>query len=132
MNNKRTHQCIFCSILNQNKNEIIIDNKFAFAIYDNFPVSTCHCLIIPKRHVESYFDIDDNELLAINDLLKICKEKILINDCSVKGFNVGINIGETAGQSVFHVHIHLIPRRTGDVYNPKGGVRSVIPSKQQY
>lgn len=132
MNNNRTYQCIFCSIFNQNKNEIIIDNKFAFAIYDNFPVSAYHCLIIPKRHVESYFDIDGNELLAINELLKACKERILINDYSVKGFNIGINIGEIAGQSIFHVHVHLIPRRTGDVDNPKGGVRGVIPNKQQY
>lgn len=109
-----------------------MENNCAFAIYDSFPVTPCHCLVIPKRHIESYFDMHDNELLAINDLLKICRDTILKIDYTVQGFNIGVNIGESAGQSVFHVHVHLIPRRAGDSENPKGGVRGVIPNKQQY
>ena len=85
---------------------------------NSFPVTPCHCLVIPKRHIESYFDMHDNELLAINDLLKIKGYNTKI-DYTVQGFNIGVNIGESAGQSVFHVHVHLIPRRAGDSENPK-------------
>jgi len=129
-NNKST--CLFCCVINDNEKNIIVDSKLAFAIYDAFPVSCYHCLIIPKRHVESFFELIDEELLEINGLLKQCKIKILAQDNTVLGFNVGINVGEAAGQSIFHVHVHLIPRRAGDVKNPRGGVRGVIADKQNY
>ena len=132
MDNNNKSKCLFCCVANDNKEKIIIDGKFVFAIYDDFPVSCYHCLVIPKRHVESFFDLLDEELLEINSLLRQCKIKILAQDSTVRGFNVGINIGEAAGQSIFHVHVHLIPRRTGDVKSPKGGVRGVIPNKQNY
>ena len=91
-----------------------------------------HCLIIPKRHTKDYFELTNDEVIACNDLIKIIKEEILLKDPSVKGFNIGSNVGKIAGQSVLHCHIHLIPRRKGDVENPQGGVRSVIPIKQHY
>ena len=121
--------CLFCNIV---KNESIHENEFAFASYDSYPVSKHHCLIIPKRHIKNYFDLSNNELIACNELIKIVKKEILSKDPSVKGFNLGTNIGEVSGQSILHCHIHLIPRREGDVDNPQGGVRSVIPNKQHY
>jgi diadenosine tetraphosphate (Ap4A) HIT family hydrolase len=95
-------------------------------------VSEFHCLIIPKRHVKDYFELSNAEVIACNELIKKTKEEILLKDASVKGFNIGSNAGKIAGQSVLHCHIHLIPRREGDVENPQGGVRSVIPIKQYY
>ena len=83
-------------------------------------------------HVEDYFDLAKDELLACNILLKYIRDDILKDDPSVEGFNIGVNSGAVAGQSVFHCHIHLIPRRPGDVDNPRGGVRGVIPSKKIY
>ena len=121
--------CLFCDV---NKSGIFHENKFAFASYDTYPVSEYHCLIIPKRHVQDYFDLTNEELLACNDLVKIVKNEILNTDASVKGFNFGTNIGKASGQSILHCHFHLIPRRIGDVENPQGGVRSVIPNKQHY
>ena len=100
--------------------------------YDTFPVTDMHCLIIPKRHVKDYFDLTDEEIIACNKLIKNVKKEIEFKDPNVKGFNVGTNAGKVAGQSVMHCHFHLIPRREGDVENPQGGVRSVIPSKQHY
>ena len=91
-----------------------------------------HTLIIPKRHVADYFDLYQPELNAIHDLLAQQKQIIMQEDKSVTGFNVGINAGKSAGQTIFHVHVHLIPRRDGDVDQPKGGVRGVIPQKQSY
>ena len=95
-------------------------------------MSDHHCLIIPKRHVVDYFELSDNEVIACNDLIKIIKKEVLDRDKSVKAFNIGSNAGKVAGQSIMHCHIHLIPRREGDVDNPQGGVRSVIPKNQHY
>ena len=121
--------CLFCNI---KESGLAYENDLAYASYDSYPVSDDHCLIIPKRHIESYFELSNEELLACNDLIKIVKNEILVKDKTVKGFNIGSNINKTAGQSIMHCHIHLIPRREGDVENPQGGVRSVIPKKQHY
>ncbi|MBU4269301.1 HIT family protein [Candidatus Dependentiae bacterium] len=125
----KNNNCIFC---NKNNVQILSESKLAYSIRDKFPVTTGHSLIITKRHVESFFDLTNNEILEINELLKKIKEEILQEDKTVTGFNVGVNIGLSAGQSVFHVHVHLIPRRLGDIENPKGGVRGIIPNKRDY
>ena len=121
--------CLFC---NSKISGIAHENDLAYASYDTYPVSEFHCLIIPKRHVIDYFELTDEELVACNDLIKVIKEEVLFKDKNVKGFNIGTNAGKIAGQSIMHCHIHLIPRREGDVENPQGGVRSVIPQKQHY
>ena len=121
--------CLFCNI---KENEITYDNSLAYASYDTYPVANHHCLIIPKRHVKDYFGLTDEELIACNELLKKVKDEIIIKDQTVEGFNIGTNIGKSSGQSILHCHFHLIPRRVGDVENPQGGVRSVIPNKQHY
>ena len=121
--------CLFC---NTNESGWAYINDLAYASYDSYPVSKDHCLIIPKRHIKDYFDLSKDELIACYELIKIVKEEILIKDQTVKGFNLGTNIGKVAGQSILHCHFHLIPRRKGDVENPQGGIRSVIPNKQHY
>ena len=121
--------CIFCKI---KKEELQFENRLAYSSSDSYPVSKFHSLIIPKRHVETYFELSNEEIQACNELILKTREKILKQDASVKGFNIGTNAGESAGQSIFHCHIHLIPRREGDIENPQGGVRSVIPKKQHY
>ena len=121
--------CLFC---NAKESGIAAENQFAYASYDSYPVSDFHCLIIPKRHVKDYFEMSDEELLACNDLITKIKNEILAKDKTVKAFNIGTNAGKMSGQSIMHCHIHLIPRREGDVKNPQGGVRSVIPKKQHY
>ena len=121
--------CLFC---NSEKSGCAHENELAYASYDTYPVSEYHCLIIPKRHIKDYFDLSNEELIACNKLIKIIKKEITNKDSSVKGFNLGTNIGKVSGQSILHCHFHLIPRREGDVENPQGGVRSVIPKKQHY
>ena len=121
--------CIFCSII---ESGLAIENELAYASYDSYPVSEMHCLIIPKRHVKSYFEMTNEEVISCNELIKDIKKEVELKDPTIKGFNIGTNIGEISGQSILHCHIHLIPRREGDVENPQGGVRSVIPSKQHY
>ena len=121
--------CLFC---NSEKSGSAHENELAYASYDSYPVSEYHCLIIPKRHIKDYFDLSNEELIACNKLIKIVKKEITNKDSSVKGFNLGTNIGKVSGQSILHCHFHLIPRREGDVENPQGGVRSVIPKKQHY
>ena len=121
--------CLFC---NSKVSGIAHENDLAYASYDTYPVSDQHCLIIPKRHVADYFELSNEELIACNDLIKIIKQEVLDKDKSIKAFNIGINAGKISGQSIMHCHIHLIPRREGDVDNPQGGVRSVIPKKQHY
>ena len=121
--------CLFC---NSKVSGIAHENDLAYASYDTYPVSNHHCLIIPKRHLSDYFELTNDELIACNDLIKIIKQEIKSKDKSVVAFNIGTNIGKVSGQSIMHCHIHLIPRREGDVENPQGGVRAVIPKKQHY
>lgn len=118
--------CVFCCC-----REYVSENNLAFAIYDKYPVSPGHMLIIPKRHVSSFFETTAEEKVALLDLLAECREA-LINERHPDGFNIGINDGQPAGQTVMHLHIHLIPRYTGDIENPRGGVRGVIPEKRVY
>lgn len=121
--------CLFCNI---EPERVIAENEYAYAIRDGFPVTNLHTLIIPKRHAETYFDMTAEEKLACDELLTRFRNEIVNVDSSVSGFNVGMNAGESAGQTIFHCHIHLIPRRDGDVDQPRGGVRGVIPNKQKY
>tara|TARA_B100001287_G_C22364361_1_gene381230 strand:- start:117 stop:515 length:399 start_codon:yes stop_codon:yes gene_type:complete len=121
--------CLFCNV---KESGYAHENKFAYASYDTYPVSKHHCLIIPKRHIKDYFELDKHELLACDALIRIIQKEIMNKDKTVKGFNLGTNVGKVSGQSIFHCHFHLIPRREKDVENPQGGVRSVIPNKQHY
>ncbi len=121
--------CLFCNITKSGSSK---ENDLAYISYDSYPVSDYHCLIIPKRHISDFFNLSDDELFSCFELVKIAKKEILKKDPSVKGFNFGTNVGKVSGQSIFHCHFHLIPRREGDVDNPQGGVRSVIPNKQHY
>jgi len=121
--------CIFCNI---EQDQIILQNDYALVIRDNFPVTPLHSLVIPKRHIAEYFDMTDGEILAINNLIKEARKNILIEDSGVKGFNIGVNVGESAGQTIFHCHIHIIPRREGDIEDPRGGIRHIIPGKGFY
>jgi diadenosine tetraphosphate (Ap4A) HIT family hydrolase len=121
--------CLFCNIEDE---RVIAENNLAYAVRDGFPVTELHTLIIPKRHVEDYFGLTQEELLACDELIRSLKDEIMDSDSSVDAFNIGMNAGESAGQTIFHCHIHLIPRRTGDVENPRGGVRHLIPGKGNY
>ena len=121
-----------CLVCNINKSGCAHENELAYASYDSYPVTEHHCLIIPKRHIKDFFDLSNNELVACNELIQIIKKEITKKDPTVKGFNLGTNIGKVSGQTILHCHLHLIPRREGDVDNPQGGVRSVIPNKQHY
>ena len=121
--------CLFCNI---KESGCAHENNLAFASYDSYPVSKHHCLIIPKRHINDFFDLTTEELLSCNDMIKKVKDEIINKDKTVKGFNLGTNIGKISGQTILHCHFHLIPRREGDVESPQGGVRSVIPNKQHY
>ncbi|MBU6463485.1 MAG: HIT family protein [Proteobacteria bacterium] len=111
---------------------VISRNELAFSVRDTTPVTAMHALVLPYRHAETYFDLSESELAAANDLLRHLRSDIEGADPSVKGFNIGANIGIVSGQTIFHCHIHLIPRREGDVPDPLGGVRAVIPEKTRY
>ena len=134
MENVKTHtiskNCIFCSALTKIK----VEKKYKtmIALKDQHPVTKDHVLIIPLRHVEDYFSLTNEEKCHADTLLHICKKNIIEQDSSVTGFNIGINCGESAGQTIFHCHIHLIPRRKGDTPSPRGGVRGVIPDRMNY
>ena len=121
--------CLFC---NTKESGFTNQNELAYASYDTYPVSKYHCLIIPKRHIKDFFELTDEELVACNDLIRKVKDEVIKKDPNIDGFNLGTNIGRVSGQSILHCHFHLIPRRLGDVKNPQGGVRSVIPNKQHY
>lgn len=127
--NTEKRDCPFC--ITDSSTEIILETESAFSIFDKYPVNKGHALIIPKRHVSNYFDLTIEEQNACFQLVNKVKG-ILSKKFNPDGFNIGINIGEKAGQTVNHVHIHLIPRYNGDVETPGGGVRGVIPSKQSY
>jgi ATP adenylyltransferase len=115
-----------------NSKRIVAENELAFVIPDGYPVTPLHTLIIPKRHVSSFFELGQAEINACTFLVKDQKTRIEGEDHSVDGFNIGMNNGVSAGQTVNHCHVHLIPRRTGDVDDPRGGVRHSIPRKGYY
>jgi diadenosine tetraphosphate (Ap4A) HIT family hydrolase/5-methylcytosine-specific restriction endonuclease McrA len=126
---KRDEGCLFCEI---DGARVIAENELCYAIRDDYRVTEHHTLIIPKRHVSGFFDLYQPEINAIYALLADSKREIEKLDNQVSGFNVGVNAGADAGQTIFHCHIHLIPRRKGDVENPRGGVRAVILEKRIY
>ncbi|MDK9718667.1 MAG: HIT family protein [Trichlorobacter sp.] len=122
------HTCPFC---NRNDTKIIHANDHALAIYDGFPVTRGHSLVIPKRHVASFFETTREEQTAMLELLAEIRE-LLQKEHNPDGFNIGINDGTAAGQTVMHLHIHLIPRYAGDQPDPRGGVRWIFPDKAAY
>lgn len=128
----REEDCLFCKIQSTIRERIIFENNLAYAISDGFPVTEGHTLFIPKRHINDYFGLVQAEVNAINALMTEYKKKLQANDSSIEGFNIGMNCGEVAGQTIFHCHVHLIPRRRGDVANPRGGVRHIIADKGFY
>ena len=122
--------CIFCKKINC---KVLEERKYFFIIRDTaYPVTEHHTLIISNRHVSNFFELDGEENKELSIILKNQKEELQNLDKTITGFNVGVNIGKDAGQSIMHCHIHLIPRREGDVEDPRGGVRGVIPEKQKY
>ena len=123
------NNCVFCNLLPK---EIINEYKNFFVIRDAYPVTPLHSLIITKKHVVSYFQCSKEELNEIPIILNTQKTELKILDDTITGFNIGMNIGEDAGQTIFHCHVHIIPRRKGDILNPRGGIRGVIPDKQNY
>ena len=123
------NKCIFC---NQKNFDIIYSDELFYVIRDKYPVTEKHTLIILKNHKKDYFDLRDKEIVRLNNIIKSQRADLLKEDKSISGFNIGVNIGEDAGQTVMHLHVHLIPRRHGDIQDPKGGVRGVIPVKQKY
>ena len=122
--------CIFCKKINC---KILKQLKYFFIIRDTaYPVTEHHTLIITNRHVSDFFELNNEENIELNQILKDQKKELKVLDGKITGFNVGVNIGKDAGQSIMHCHIHLIPRRKGDVEDPRGGVRGVIPERQKY
>ena len=120
--------CPFCTLTNR---RIVATNDLAAAIRDEFPVSPGHSLIVPKRHVGSFFNITDDERKAMLALLDASKAA-LDDEFHPDGYNVGINDGQAAGQTIPHLHMHLIPRYAGDKKDSRGGVRWIFPDKAKY
>ena len=123
--------CLFCE-LPQEKFEVIDENDRCMTLRDSYPVTEGHCLIIPRRHVENYFDMNPQEVAAATELMHRARKRLQTEDPTISGFNIGTNAGKSAGQSVFHAHIHFMPRRDGDQENPQGGVRKIFPEKAHY
>ena len=128
--NTNTSKCPFCG--DRLNGRVIGDHGTVIAIRDRYPVTEYHTLVIPKRHATDFFTMTSQERRDAEALILTLKNEILKNDPSVTGFNMGVNCGESAGQTIMHAHIHLIPRRDGDTLNPRGGVRGVIPDKMAY
>lgn len=126
---ERQSGCVFCEV---GKKKILSRNNLASAFNDAFPVSKGHTLIVPLRHVANYFDLTQPEINAIHQLISELRPKLMKEDKTIEGFNIGVNSGVVAGQTIEHCHLHLIPRRKGDVTDPVGGVRNVIPGKGNY
>lgn len=123
-----TKNCPFCS----NTDQIQHSNDSAIVIFDKYPVTKYHSLIIPKRHVTSFFDLDTKEQMDCITLANQVKSQLCNIDETISGFNLGINDGYDAGQTISHCHMHLIPRRKNDVNEPQGGIRNIIPEKGKY
>jgi diadenosine tetraphosphate (Ap4A) HIT family hydrolase len=126
---RRESGCIFCEVPRQ---RVVAENSLAYAVWDAHAVVHGHTLVIPKRHVPDYFDLVPGEDKAVQVLLREMRAAIRRDDVTVEGFNIGVNSGAVAGQTIFHCHVHLFPRRRGDVANPRGGVRHTIPGRGDY
>lgn len=122
-------QCPFCAI---DPSVVIAGSELVFAIRDIHPVTPLHTLVLPRRHVTTYFDLSHQEAIAVDVLLRRLRDAIVSEDKTVEGFNIGINVGTVSGQTIPHCHVHLMPRRRGDVPDPWGGVRAIIPGKARY
>ncbi|HOC44120.1 MAG TPA: HIT domain-containing protein [Thermoanaerobaculales bacterium] len=127
-----SHRQAGCPFCDPPRGRVVAETELALAVRDGYPATEGHTLIVPRRHVADYFDLYQPEKNAIDRLLAECRRRLESADSSISGFNVGVNSGESAGQTIFHAHVHLIPRRAGDVASPRGGVRGVIPAKQSY
>jgi diadenosine tetraphosphate (Ap4A) HIT family hydrolase len=123
-----TDKCIFCNLRDE---RIIYECNHTIAFIDTYPASPGHTLVVPKRHIPTYFDASEDEILAIGKAVQICKE-FLDKEFNPDAYNIGINNGEAAGQSIKHLHVHIIPRYKGDVEDPKGGVRWILKNKANY
>jgi ATP adenylyltransferase len=121
--------CPFCTV---EPEKIVAQTALVFAVEDRFPVSAGHLLLIPKAHRKDLFELTRQEHAELHDLMKTLRDGLVSKDPTITGFNVGANCGVDAGQTVFHCHVHLIPRRKGDDPSPRGGVRAVIPGKKGY
>ncbi len=119
--------CLFCT----DAKGVSLQNELAYSARDSYGVSPGHSLVIPRRHVAEFFDLTSEEVAACMDLISQ-EKKLLDQEFKPDGYNIGVNVGAAAGQSIFHVHIHIIPRYKGDVENPQGGVRHVLPKKAHY
>ncbi len=121
--------CIFCD---PEEERTFLSSDLAYALWDSYPVTPLHALVIPRRHARDYFELSTAELLACDGLLRRARDLVMADDATLVGFNIGVNVGEAAGQTIFHCHFHLIPRRRGDMENPRGGVRHLMPGKGGY
>lgn len=122
-------ECFFCNCIN-NK-DYLLENNYAIARFDDFPVNNGHLEVIPKRHIKDWWETTKEERIAIFELIDQAKN-IIDEKYAPDGYNIGMNLGEYAGQSIMHLHVHLIPRYKGDVESPRGGIRGVIANKQNY
>ena len=127
---KNLRNCPFCA--DRVKGRIVEEHGTVIAIRDRYPVTKYHTLVMPRRHTPDFFTMTSQEKRDTEALVLLLKNEILENDPLVTGFNLGVNCGESAGQTIMHAHMHLIPRRDGDTPNPRGGVRGVIPDKMAY
>jgi len=132
MNTDKYYDTSKCQLCNTPKERVIAEDDLAFAIPEFFPVTEGHTLIVPRRHLLRYFELSLAELRSVHKLVIECSNRLDAYDETIDGYNIGSNVGISAGQIGFHTHVHLIPRRTGDIHNPRGGVRGVIPNKQDY
>lgn len=119
--------CLFCT----DAKGVSLKNELAYSARDSYAVSPGHTVVVPKRHVAEFFDLTQDEVAACMDLINE-EKKLIDEEFNPDGYNIGVNIGPAAGQSILHVHIHIIPRYEGDVENPQGGVRHVLPKKAHY
>lgn len=124
-------KCFFCDVQKEPDTQVFLESENFIARFDDFPISNGHCEIIPKKHTVSFFDLTEKEATEMIELIKRAK-KILDQKFTPDAYNIGVNDGEAAGRTVPHFHLHIIPRYKGDVENPRGGVRNIIPRKADY
>lgn len=123
--------CLFCDYKNSDQHKVIAENSLFYARWDNFPVSKGHAEVVPKKHIDSFFELSKDDIGELLELAKQVQEMIR-EQYSPDGFNIGVNDGVAAGRTIHHLHVHIIPRYKGDVDDPVGGVRHVIPDKGKY